>query len=145
MKLLVAVDLHTRSEAVVAEASAWATRLRGTLDLLFVDDTPDAAVFVGDPNVRAIVVEERDALLARHRGQLEALLATVPADVRGAAHCVPGAPADVTVTQAAGYDALLVATHGRTGLSHMWLGSVAEKVVRFATVPVVVLRLPAEG
>lgn len=37
-------------------------------------------------------------------------------------------------------DALVVGTHGRTGLSHLFLGSVAEKVVREASVPVVCVR-----
>jgi nucleotide-binding universal stress UspA family protein len=40
-------------------------------------------------------------------------------------------------------DALIVGTHGRTGLSHFLLGSVAEKVVRGASVPVVCIRNPA--
>jgi universal stress protein A len=42
-----------------------------------------------------------------------------------------------------GADALVVGTHGRTGLSHLLLGSVAEKVVRSALVPVVCVRTPA--
>jgi nucleotide-binding universal stress UspA family protein len=37
-------------------------------------------------------------------------------------------------------DLIVVGTHGRTGLSHMWLGSVAEKLVRFAPVPVLTVR-----
>jgi nucleotide-binding universal stress UspA family protein len=36
-------------------------------------------------------------------------------------------------------------THGRRGLAHLLLGSVAEKVVRQATVPVVTVRSDAEG
>lgn len=144
MKLLIAVDLGSRAETVVAEAARWADQLNGTLDLLYVDDTPDAAVFVGDPNVRAIVVEEREKLLAQHHERLNALAATVPEARRGSATCVPGIPADVVLERAADYDAILVATHGRTGLSHLWLGSVAEKVVRFAPVPVIVTRLPDE-
>jgi len=42
-----------------------------------------------------------------------------------------------------GADALVVGTHGRKGLSHLLLGSVAEKVVRSAPVPVVCVRTPA--
>ena len=33
-------------------------------------------------------------------------------------------------------DLIIIGTHGRTGLSHMLLGSVAERVVRSSTVPV---------
>lgn len=35
-----------------------------------------------------------------------------------------------------GADLIVIATHGRTGLSHVFLGSVTEKVVRHATCPV---------
>jgi nucleotide-binding universal stress UspA family protein len=40
------------------------------------------------------------------------------------------------------FDALLVATHGRTGLSHVWLGSVAERIIRTSHKPLIVLRMP---
>jgi nucleotide-binding universal stress UspA family protein len=42
-----------------------------------------------------------------------------------------------------GADALVVGTHGRKGLSHLLLGSVAEKIIRAAPVPVVCVRMPA--
>jgi nucleotide-binding universal stress UspA family protein len=39
-------------------------------------------------------------------------------------------------------DLIVVGTHGRTGLQHILLGSVAEKVVRLAPCPVLVARQP---
>ena len=39
-------------------------------------------------------------------------------------------------------DSVVMATSGRTGLAHFLIGSVAEKVVRHATVPVLTLRVP---
>lgn len=42
-----------------------------------------------------------------------------------------------------GVDLIIISTHGRTGLSHMLLGSVTEKVVRTAPCPVLSIR-PAE-
>lgn len=38
-----------------------------------------------------------------------------------------------------GVDLIILATHGRTGLSHMLMGSVAEKVVSRASCPVLVI------
>jgi universal stress protein A len=38
------------------------------------------------------------------------------------------------------YDLAVLGTHGRTGLKHVLLGSVAEKVVRHAPCPVLVVR-----
>jgi universal stress protein A len=37
-------------------------------------------------------------------------------------------------------DLIVMATHGRTGLSHLVMGSVAERVVRTATCPVLTIR-----
>ena len=37
-------------------------------------------------------------------------------------------------------DLIVLSTHGRTGLSHMLIGSVAERVVRHAPCPVLTLR-----
>ncbi|MCW5891401.1 MAG: universal stress protein [bacterium] len=39
-------------------------------------------------------------------------------------------------------DCVVMATHGRTGLAHLFMGSVAEKVIRHAPAPVLVLRVP---
>jgi nucleotide-binding universal stress UspA family protein len=43
-----------------------------------------------------------------------------------------------------GVDVVVIATHGRTGLSHVLLGSVAEKVIRHAPCPVFVIRNPKD-
>lgn len=52
-------------------------------------------------------------------------------------------PAYVAVTDAAvrrHADLIVVATHGRTGLKHLLLGSVAERIARTATCPVLTVR-----
>lgn len=40
-------------------------------------------------------------------------------------------------------DLIVVGSHGRTGLTRMFLGSVAERVVRLAHCPILVVKLPA--
>ena len=53
-----------------------------------------------------------------------------------------GAAVD-TVLEAAddvGADLIVVGTHGRTGFAHLVLGSVAERIVRRSTVPVLTVR-----
>ena len=40
-------------------------------------------------------------------------------------------------------DVIVIATHGRTGLAHAFLGSIAEKVVRYSPVPVLAVKPPA--
>jgi universal stress protein A len=46
----------------------------------------------------------------------------------------------VEVGQAEKADLIVMATHGRTGLSHLVMGSVAERVVRSASCPVLTIR-----
>lgn len=51
-----------------------------------------------------------------------------------------GRPVDAVLEAAAEADLLVLGTHGRRGPSRWWLGSVAERVVRAAEVPVLVTR-----
>ncbi len=44
--------------------------------------------------------------------------------------------------RAMGVDILVVGTHGFTGLQHLLMGSIAERVVRHAPCPVLTVRLP---
>jgi nucleotide-binding universal stress UspA family protein len=58
---------------------------------------------------------------------------------------VDGDPADAIVRMAEEreVDLITMGTHGRTGLQHVLLGSVAEKVVRLAPCPVLTVRYKA--
>lgn len=47
----------------------------------------------------------------------------------------------IACAKAGGFDLIIMGTHGRTGLSHVLLGSVAERVVRRAPCPVMTVRL----
>jgi len=51
-----------------------------------------------------------------------------------------GRPVDMILEHAADADLLVLGTHGRRGPSRWWLGSVAERIVRAAEIPVLVTR-----
>jgi len=51
-----------------------------------------------------------------------------------------GKPADAIIEEAKNHDLVVCGTHGRTGFKHALLGSVAEKVVRMAPCPVLIVR-----
>lgn len=57
---------------------------------------------------------------------------------------VKGVPFHEIINAATSIDAdlIVIGTHGRTGLSHAVMGSVAEKVVRTAPCPVLTVRMP---
>jgi len=52
----------------------------------------------------------------------------------------PAAETIVQIAQERAADLIVMGTHGRTGLRHLLLGSVAEKVVRLAPCPVLTVR-----
>lgn len=58
-----------------------------------------------------------------------------------------GSPRPVIVQEASSLaaDMIVMGTHGRSGLAHLLIGSVAEHVVRHSTVPVLTIPLPKEG
>ena len=56
-----------------------------------------------------------------------------------------GTPAQCILEAAKRSDVIVMGTLGRTGLPHLLLGSVAERVVRYATVPVLTIRAKPRG
>ncbi|MGE0712826.1 MAG: universal stress protein [Planctomycetota bacterium] len=51
-----------------------------------------------------------------------------------------GGPAEAILAAASEHDAVCLATHGRSGLSRWWFGSVAERVLRTCARPLLVVR-----
>jgi nucleotide-binding universal stress UspA family protein len=76
------------------------------------------------------------------RAELETVRQTIGDTIRASAFMRTGAP-HVEITEAArelGIDLIILSTHGRTGITRMLLGSTAEKVVRHAPCPVLIVR-----
>lgn len=90
--------------------------------------TPASRVVRNDPS-EAAMTQLHDLMPASFQGSWD-----VAVEV--------GHPAEtiVRVAQERGVDLIVMGTHGRTGLSHALMGSVAEKVVRLAPCPVLTIR-----
>jgi nucleotide-binding universal stress UspA family protein len=86
-------------------------------------------------DLEAEITQSLDACLAR----------VTAAGLEGDIVVVHGVPFHEIVETAKAHKVALIVmgTHGRTGLQHVLLGSVAEKVVRLAPCPVLVARQPA--
>jgi nucleotide-binding universal stress UspA family protein len=91
--------------------------------------------------------EEVKKVIALEMKQCEASLAQATKDleaqgVKSTVVCLPGAPAQTIIAYADknGLDLIAMATHGRGEVAWV-LGSVAEKVVSHATVPVLLFRV----
>lgn len=79
------------------------------------------------------------------REQLKAMITKhVPKGMKASAVVKTGEPADeiVRTTKAQHADLIVIATHGRRGWGHLIFGSVAEKVIRLAPCPVLVIHPP---
>ncbi len=77
-----------------------------------------------------------DALEVARKAGVEARSQVLDAEGRRVASVI------VQEANAAGADLIVVGTHGRRGLEHLVLGSVAEGVARRAAVPVLLIRKP---
>jgi nucleotide-binding universal stress UspA family protein len=87
------------------------------------------------------VAELEAAITSDMEGYLSQVTA---AGLAGEIVVVHGTPSQEILDTAKRYqvDLIVMGTHGRTGLPHILLGSVAEKVVRLAPCPVLVARHP---
>lgn len=109
----------------------------------------------GAAGVGAGLLELERAVAGESQKRLESAAATLRADVAALRAERPSAP-EITVVAAVRQDApaegvvaeaqqrgaerIYVGTHGRTGLTHLLLGSVAERIARLAKVPVTVVK-----
>ncbi|MFW6085953.1 MAG: universal stress protein [Myxococcota bacterium] len=142
-RILVAVDFSDTSSHALAYAADLASKLGASLDVIHayqipVYALPDGAVMASaDFSTRLSndLQTELDRVSKPYREQ--------GLDVE--THLVRGMPHTEIVRRATeeGADLVVVGTHGRTGLEHLLLGSVAERVVRTCPVPVLTVRKPA--
>jgi universal stress protein A len=74
--------------------------------------------------------------------QLRDLAGSLPSGANAETVLDTGVPWDCIVERAGklGADLIVMGTHGRSGLKHLWLGSVAERVVQHAPCAVLVVR-----
>jgi nucleotide-binding universal stress UspA family protein len=124
--------------------------LRAAADLAASDDGRLVVLHVLSPfySGPAFPSEEEIAwvppkeLIARLQARLEALVAHVLGPRATDVECrvVRGDPLRRILSAARDADVIVMATSGRTGLAHVLIGSVAEKVVRHAPVPVLTIR-----
>jgi nucleotide-binding universal stress UspA family protein len=79
---------------------------------------------------------------SRAEADLRSTAAALPRDVSITTYVREGAPADeiLVFAREQAVHAIVMGTHGRTGLRHLLVGSVAERVVRTSTVPVLTTR-----
>ncbi|HEY2784359.1 MAG TPA: universal stress protein [Fimbriiglobus sp.] len=144
-RILMPTDFSERAAGAVRHAKVIAAKFGSELRLLHV--LPDMSVVLPEAVVPAPVQMPDLTELQSHaveglkkvvqEFQLQGMNVSFEARV--------GAPAEEIVDTAKEWkaDLICLGTHGRTGLSHLLLGSVAERVVRLSPCPVLTCRPPA--
>lgn len=141
-RILLPTDGSTEAEHAAEHALALAERDDGTLHVL---SSIDSAAFGAE--VRAATITDR--LEERARTAVDRLCTRATdrgvAGVRG--EVVDGPPHRAILAYADEHDidVIVMGTHGRSGIERYLLGSVTEKVVRTADVPVLTVRIPEAG
>jgi universal stress protein A len=139
--ILCPVDFSAGSSHATDYASGLAEKLGAKVHVLHVYALPvlgsaDAAKMLG-PEVIAQMGDEA----ARSTNMVvESLRAS---GVEAEPHIGDGAPYAeiIRFAQALDVDLIVMGTHGRTGMSHLLIGSVAEKVCRLSPIPVLTVRM----
>jgi len=141
-RILVPTDFSEHSERAAVYAKELARRFEAEVHCVHVSDIPadllaTSTYYMTGPRqqfieqVRQESQRSLDAFTEKHFGDLEAT--TVFLEGRAFVEIIRYAREQRV-------DLIVIATHGRTGIQHALFGSVAEKVVRKAPCPVLVVK-----
>ena len=138
-EILVPTDFSTGSRLAVDYALELARRLGGRVHLLHVVEDPNVAGLFTEAYVDMALIRKERRCDARHR--MNGLLGQLQS-VRISDEIAAGPVAETIAAIAGdrGSDMIVMGTHGRTGLAHALIGSVAERVIRLAACPVLTVR-----
>jgi universal stress protein A len=140
-KILVPVDFSDASRSAASYAIELAEQLAAG-DASVSVDALHAWQLAGFATPTSELAKDTERQL---RAELDGFLGELGAKVPVRSHLRLGVPYQEIVQAAKEYesDLVIMGTTGKTGLEHFLIGSVAERVVRAAPVPVLTVRLPA--
>ncbi|MET3231221.1 UNVERIFIED_ORG: nucleotide-binding universal stress UspA family protein [Burkholderia sp. 1263] len=142
--IVVAIDGSAAAKRALAEAVQLAKLSRGKLTAVYVLDQSAAFTYAGacDPHLLTDAARQvgtsllHDALAQMREFNVTGDMEIV--ETQGIGEDIAGAL--LRCAQRRGADLVVMGTHGRRGLRRMVIGSVAERFVRFATCPVLLIR-----
>jgi nucleotide-binding universal stress UspA family protein len=137
-RILCPIDFSPNSVAALEIARQMGVRSKGALILLYVVPQP---IEVGQP-ILLEPIPGMDPVEKLKTLAISKLNGTIPYEI----DVVMGDAASEIIDAVGRHhcDAVVMATHGRTGLKHLFLGSVAERVVRESAAPVLTIRSNVE-
>jgi len=145
-RILAPVDFSDCSDRALTYAVEMTDKFQAELILLYV--VPEISTLVPDAVMAVPTVgPDMDEVMKAANESLVKLVATKQLTrLNPRLESRIGSPAHTIIQTATDdkIDLIVLGTHGRSGLSHFFLGSVAEKVVRGAPCPVLTVRSTGE-
>jgi nucleotide-binding universal stress UspA family protein len=148
-RILVPIDFSPPARAALQYARFLADKLGASVEVLHVFEPPG---YVGPDTLALLPItaghHEWGETKAEVERQVEQFLAEAAGSpVTRTVRVEAGEPSDAILRVAAEdrADLVVMGTHGRTGLSRLLIGSVAEAVLRRSSCPVLTLRLPTKA
>jgi glycine betaine transporter len=143
--ILVPTDFSAYADQALEYATQLAQQLQARLTLLHIIDTAPLGVVEGAAMLPLSYWQELETGIEQIME--ESLKRLQDVGLQGETLIVHGVPFEsiIKTAQDRGTDLIVMGTHGRTGLTHALMGSVAEKVVRLAPCPVLVTRGTTEA
>lgn len=139
--VLAPTDLSNPSKCALKTAAALAQKCKAKLILFHVVQCPVCSSFDAPPDTERMMEQAREAL--------DEIAQSIPPDVAVERIVRFGTrePVEEIVEEAdqVSADVIVIATHGYGGLKRVLLGSTAERVVRHAPCPVLVVRRSNNG
>ena len=144
-RILVPTDFSEHSLMALDYAVALAEKFDASLKIVYVDQ-PSLKV----SDMAWIGVDQRsmdeDHRTTARRALEKIVLDRIPLEMPADAQLLAGDPVDEIIRFAneSDVDLIMVATHGRSGVSHVLMGSTAEAIVRKASCPVLTVKNPMD-
>jgi universal stress protein A len=141
-KILFPTDFSQLSTAALDYASRLASESHARLYIVHVDEQFLKHAAMGDAGYRFSPLSDSEARKAI-RDQLSRIRPTT-AGINFEHHCFDGAAVEelLDFAKRENVDLIVMGSHGRSGLSRLLMGSVAEGVARQAKCPVLIVKQP---
>jgi len=139
-KIVIAVDDSPHAINAAKRGLELAQQLQSAVGFVFVVDidieTINGELFINRQNSMVILMKEAEA-------NIKKIAEKYTKDLNIEYFTMEGTPQKEIISKAIKWNAdiIIVGTHGRTGLEHLLLGSVAEYIVRHSPIPVMVVPL----
>lgn len=139
--ILVPVDFSLHAAEAIRVASGIARQSQGSITLVHVYDPlpyalpPEYVVYTPEQEARMNAEFEKSLTASKRAAES----AGAPRVETRLLHGLPSA-AIVDLAKAGHFDSIVMGTHGRTGIKHALMGSVAERVLRKAPCPVLTVK-----